>query len=89
VNRFGEAPMQRRRFLELAAAALALPAVARAEQDAGAIRLEGTGERRRLLDAMCGKPPPALDVQTWIGTPPLTLAELRGKVVLLDFWGKW
>ena len=60
----------------------------RAEED-GAIRLEGSGERRRLLDVMHGKPPPALEVQSWIGTSPLTLANLRGKVVLLDFWGKW
>ena len=27
------------------------------------------------------------DVRTWINTDPITLQELHGKVVLLDFWG--
>ena len=28
-------------------------------------------------------------IKGWINSEPLTLAELRGKVVLLDFWGTW
>lgn len=36
------------------------------------------------------KPPPALDGKTWFNTPaPLSLDGLKGKVVLLDFWGQW
>jgi cytochrome c biogenesis protein CcdA/thiol-disulfide isomerase/thioredoxin len=32
-------------------------------------------------------PAPALDgAVTWINTPPLTTAQLKGKVVLVDFW---
>lgn len=28
-------------------------------------------------------------IKGWINSKPLTLTELRGKVVLLDFWGTW
>ena len=31
-------------------------------------------------------PAPALDAKGWINSPPLTTADLRGKVVLYDFW---
>ena len=31
-------------------------------------------------------PAPPLDAKGWINTPPLTAADLRGKVVLYDFW---
>ena len=33
-------------------------------------------------------PPPGVNVSgtTWINSPPLTLASLKGKVVLVDFW---
>jgi thiol-disulfide isomerase/thioredoxin len=34
-----------------------------------------------------GEPAPELrDVTAWVGTPPLTLESLRGKVVLVNFW---
>ncbi len=36
-----------------------------------------------------GEPPPALMVEDWINGEPFTLEEVRGKVVLLDFWGMW
>jgi cytochrome c biogenesis protein CcdA/thiol-disulfide isomerase/thioredoxin len=37
----------------------------------------------------CGAAPPFTGITTWLNTPdarPLTLAGLRGKVVLVDFW---
>lgn len=35
---------------------------------------------------LIGQPAPELAEGTWINSPPLLLEELRGKVVVLDFW---
>ena len=42
-------------------------------------------------DALEGKSPPKLKVSSWMNTPKsgLELAKLKGKVVILDFWGVW
>ena len=37
---------------------------------------------------LVGKPAPALQVTEWLGKPN-SLASLKGKVVLLDFWATW
>ncbi len=37
---------------------------------------------------MEGKPAPALDVSRWLTGGPLTLGDLRGKIVVLDFWSE-
>ena len=34
-------------------------------------------------------PAPELDVSYWLRSDPIRLANLRGKVVLLDFWAVW
>jgi len=49
------------------------------------------GKNRPAKDALEGKAPPALEVDGWINAPggELTLESLRGKVVVLDFWGTW
>jgi len=73
-------------------AALALGALLGApagDKKDGDFEREGKGERREALDAMEGKAPPALEIAEWINTKPLDLEKLRGKVVLLDFWGNW
>ncbi len=33
-----------------------------------------------------GRPAPEIAGTPWINSPPLTLAALRGRVVLIDFW---
>jgi thiol-disulfide isomerase/thioredoxin len=37
-------------------------------------------------DAGVGTPAPEISGQTWLNSGPLGLAELKGKVVLLEFW---
>jgi hypothetical protein len=36
--------------------------------------------------SMIGKPAPELSNEVWINSRPLRLADLRGKVILLEFW---
>lgn len=48
-------------------------------------------ERNRAKDDLENKTPPALAVTNWQNTDgkELTLDELKGKVIVLDFWGVW
>lgn len=38
---------------------------------------------------LVGREAPEITIQTWINSEPLTLADLRGRVVLLEFWATW
>lgn len=45
---------------------------------------------RKLRQELLGAPAPALDGMEWLNSrAPLSWNDLRGKVVLLEFWGKW
>ncbi len=39
------------------------------------------------LEPLMGKPAPSIECDTWFNTQPLALDALRGKVVVLTFWG--
>ena len=52
-----------------------------------AVEIDMPATKLALLE---GKPAPELvEVAAWQNSPPLKLADLRGKCVLLDFWGYW
>src|SRR5262249_16210105 len=43
---------------------------------------------RKLIE-LIGKDAAPLKVESWVNGSPLTNADLKGKVVLLDFWAVW
>ena len=78
----------------LACAILSTPAFAAGQTEGkrAEIRtnwLEGDADSRARFKAIQDKPARALEVQNWINSDALTLASLKGKVVLIDFWGTW
>lgn len=51
---------------------------------------EGNDELRARLNSLQGNSsPPALAVEKWINSDPRSLDELKGKIVVLDFWATW
>jgi thiol-disulfide isomerase/thioredoxin len=51
----------------------------------GLVQLRDLHTRLKLI----GQPAPELSIKEWRNSSPLTLAELKGKVVLLEFWATW
>ena len=74
-------------------AALCLAGIAASQRDVSkdGFPREGSPAQRAKRDSLEGKAPPALQVRDWLNTngKALSLADLRGKVVLIDFWGVW
>ena len=78
---------------ELLRLSLTLPS---AQIYAGAARWLAENEREDLIARVGNETPsnestaaPELDIAAWIDQKPVKLSELRGRVVLLDFWATW
>ncbi len=52
-------------------------------------RLESTIAAGKKLKPLIGQDAAEMEVGTWANGEPLTSEELKGKVVLLDFWAVW
>jgi thiol-disulfide isomerase/thioredoxin len=65
----------------------AAKAVERIEQSFG--RLESSIETGKKLAALVGSDAAPLTVSAWVNGEPLTDGDLKGKIVLLDFWAVW
>lgn len=52
-------------------------------------RIESAVETGKKQSAVIGKPAVPLNVAAWANGQPLTEADLKGRVVLLDFWAVW
>jgi cytochrome c biogenesis protein CcmG, thiol:disulfide interchange protein DsbE len=78
-----------RRILSIALMLALLPLAASAQQKDEFERERKEGDTTK--NALEGKAPPELMVKDWVNTDgkPLKLADLKGKVVVLDFWGTW
>lgn len=78
---------------EIAAARDELPrAVSLLNEEMKKAKDEGTKSYLRATLTrlqLVGRPAPAFAASEWLGGQPTTLAALRGKVVLLDFWAPW
>ncbi|WP_169978882.1 TlpA family protein disulfide reductase [Tautonia rosea] len=52
-------------------------------------QIGGAIESNLAREQMIGKDAAPLSVETWVNGEPLTDSDLKGKVVLLDFWAVW
>jgi thiol-disulfide isomerase/thioredoxin len=59
------------------------------QASASLARIESSIERAKKLAKLVGQDAAPLEVEAWVNGAPLTDADLKAKVVLLDFWAVW
>lgn len=52
-------------------------------------RMESSIESERKRESMIGKAAAPINIDDWVNGTPLSNDDLKGKVVLLDFWAVW
>ena len=78
--------MKPRYLLPLVAALFCTPVLA----DDFAYAFEGDATKRERLKSLQGsETPPELQVSGWQNGDAVTLEDLKGKIVVLDFWATW
>jgi thiol-disulfide isomerase/thioredoxin len=56
------------------------------------VSASGVSEKKlmeKVQSISSAEPAPELEITEWLGQSPVKLEQLRGKVVLLDFWATW
>ena len=51
-----------------------------------AAALLGAGAESEAVSLRIGQPAPEITGERWLNSEPLSLAKLRGRVVLVEFW---
>lgn len=72
-------------------AAFFLPTLANDGKDQFPRERGRDAKKDAIKNGVEGKTPPKLDVSGWLNTDgkALSWSDLRGKVVVIDFWGTW
>lgn len=76
------------KLLLTAITALSLPLVTQAA-DLSSCFEGDAAKRARLKELQDNATPPEIKLRSWENSQPLTLADLKGKIVVLDFWATW